>query len=291
MRKEFDSEISPKIIRMLQMETEKEAIKTGQEISSIDKSPEQAREKIKAKAEELKQTMEEMHFELTGKRGELDVNGLYRDMLRKMMLNAGLIGKEDFETLKEEYKERGVIEPLFKIAKEDKNKKLKNIPEEATEFEDTAIFFIKHYCEKEHIVLKIFFEQLAGFISDKAIEKKRREIGGPEWQKDLREYESKGQKSESQYSKITHAKMKADRLNSFTIRKKQFEEGVDLKKTGGRKSIREEFKEFIGDPRVSRDLRDVEEKYRKLYVDAESFGTLQTPEGTIRQAEILGLHY
>jgi hypothetical protein len=264
-------------------------VETVQETSRDGQSPDVIKNELLEKAEKLKQKMEERHFELTGKKNELDVNGLYRDMLRKMMLNVRLISQETFEALREEYQKRGAIEPLLKIAGEGKDEKLKNIPEEATEFEDTAIFLIKHYCEKEHVALKIFFEQLAGFIGARAIEKERQKIG-TEMQKDMGEYEGIDKKSPDERKGATHEKIKASRLNRYIIQTERLEKD-GLYKIKSAKNVLNDFKEFVGDPRISKDLRSIEEKYRKLYVDAGDIGALQTPEGTIRQAEILGLHY
>ena len=283
--------VTPKEMRKgLEDELEEKIREGNLEIIASPSSPEQKERELKEKAKILEQRMEQEHFLLTGEREKLNVEDLYRDMLRQMMVNVGLLKRETHEALKEEYKKKGSVEPLFEIMEEakmnpDKAKKaLRNISGEAQEFEEMAVFFIKSYAEGGHITPQLFLNQLANYLSDQSVARKRFEMGL--LQKDLKEFtqaDDKSSKKNKDHGVETFEKMNAQKKNRYVAKKANATKDE-------RMSIHQLWESFKNDPVISNDLRGMMREYQKFYVEAAELAALQ-PEKTIRQADILGLNY
>lgn len=272
----------------------------GRELAMEYKNPEQASKDLLGKSEKIKAVMEARYFELTGKKNELQVDALYRDMLRGMMLNVGLLKAETTEALKAEYQKKGAIEPLLTVKKEAKNSVqgngkncLANIPKEAVECEELGLFFIKHFCTKDNLLMNVFFDQLGNYVRDKALNKQRAEMASKMQKENLENKKADLDKTKSQKEnekEETFAEMSANRKKSYIVGRENLVDGNLLEQGAGSSKIKEAIKNFTSDPVIAVDLESFVDKYEKLYVDAKSLSDIQASQEVIKQAQILGLN-
>lgn len=262
--------------------------------------PEKIQEDVLQKAEKIKARIEERYFELTGQKKEVRVDDLYRDLLRKMMLNVGLLSSEMHEALAEEYQKKGAVIPLFELKNmeygevEAEKKYLQAIPETAVGFEDIGMLFIKYYGEENQIVGSVLFEQLAGLASDLALEKKRSE-GESVIQKEAKTSgevtQDKFKTAHDKKKDATFAKMMTQKKESYIAKRGQFTENSFFGEEKGLHDLEKMLESFAHEPIVSADLRNVREQYGKMYLDANELLAAQSPEIILKKAELLGLNY
>lgn len=281
---------------IIEAEIDKEVMESQAELSAKEKSPDEIRGEFLDRAVCLKELMQKKYFELTGKKDSFEMDDLYRNKVREMMVNVRIISPEAYIALKEDCQIKGKVDPLSKI--KDKNeiigkevkKCLREISEEATELEDISLLFIKSYANGGHIAPSLFVGQLATYFSDQSINKKRVEMGLA-MQKDLNEYVQKEEKKTalSQGEKDeTFKAMSAARRNSYIVSKKNLHE-KGLLHEGKLKNYHKAIDTFRNDPAIANDLRIFLRYDQKFYIEAHDLHLLQA-EKTIRQADILGLH-
>lgn len=253
-------------------------------------------ELIQKKAEKLAEEMRNKYAELTGQNDKYDQEGLYRNMIREVLLNYKFITPEQDQKLKEKYKQDGKIESLDdagdKIEKFKDNSSNDTPKKDAIEMEEIIIPAVR-YAQDGWVSTTYFFTQLHGYLENEALRKKRAQLETPIQKKMDEPTEAninnvKKKADEEKYAVFD--KMVNSRRNAYaTEKQKQIETNFIEWKSAGQ-TTKEIFKKFNGDPIISKDLNDVLTEYRDFNLDLKGIAHLKT-EATIRHAELSGLHH
>lgn len=259
----------------------------------IVESPERVEaieELIGEKAEKLAGEMKDKHVELTGQDSKYEQEGLYRNVIREMLVKYKFLSPEDDAELKERYKKNNKIERLSIIAdetnqREDKFKK-------STELEDTIISGMR-YVQDGWVGVGFFYSQLHSYLSNEALRKKRAQLEVP-IQKNLEEPDESSmngiQKKAEEEKYATFDKMVKDQKNQYaTEKQRQIETNFTEWKAAGHNN-KEIFHKFNADPALSKDFNGVLMEYRDFHLDLKGVAQIKA-ETTVRQAELSGLHH
>jgi hypothetical protein len=288
----------PEVIRGIEVDADRKIRESRAELSDREQSADEIRKDFLERAAGLRKLMQKKYFELTGEKNSFEIEDLYRDKVREMMVNIKLISPEAYSALKEDCRKKGKAEPLSRIKTENgatgKEVKecLKEIPEEAAEIEDISLLFIKSYASNGDIVPSLFIDQLATYLSDQAADKKRSEMGLA-MQKDLNAYGPKEEKkptlSHKEEQDETFKTMSSANKNRYIVSKKNLHEKGYLHE-GKLKNFHKAMRAMHSDPVIANDFKFFLRYNRKFYVEAHEMHLLQA-EKTMRQADILGIHF